>query len=48
MHSTQQVDLVKLRLRQIEKEMAKLRAKQVSLEKDGNTNLLTNSGKREF
>ncbi|XP_010669514.2 uncharacterized protein LOC104886729 isoform X1 [Beta vulgaris subsp. vulgaris] len=39
-----QVDLVKLRLRQIEKEMAKLRAKQVSLEKDGNTNLLTNSG----
>ncbi|XP_021715941.1 uncharacterized protein LOC110683836 [Chenopodium quinoa] len=44
MHPMQQVDDMKLRLRQIELDMVKLREKQVSLEKDGKTNLLTKSG----
>uniref|UniRef100_A0A803LYW2 RRM domain-containing protein n=1 Tax=Chenopodium quinoa TaxID=63459 RepID=A0A803LYW2_CHEQI len=44
MHPMQQVDDMKLRLRQIELDMVKLRAKQISLEKDRKTNLLTKSG----
>lgn len=44
MHSMQQVNVLKLDLGQIEKEMAKLREKQVSLEKDGKNNLLASAG----